>query len=454
MFKRIFAVLVAAVMCLTVSSCWNGGEEQVSEVTVATTAEGKKIIKMYAWLVTDDNLYGAVADFNKKSSEYRVELTEYVNEYEDEPLVRLNTDITAGNVPDILVVHRAMPVKSYIDKGLFADLYEFIDSDPELKREDFLDSVFRAYERDGKLCELVPEFYIETVTGKTSLVGDKQGRTAEEFIALAETYPDKKIMNGSTTKSSALDMFVQYSYGSFIDQSTGRCSFDSKEFIALLEFCNRFPFEISEDYFMDEYQFVDEDYDLLNGNTLFSSEWVIADFTVIRKLERAVYGEPVTFMGFPGAGGNGAVIHPQSEYAIISSSQNKEGAWEFLRYFYSEEYQDGIISSNSNFPVRLSSLEILAENAKKGRYNAHEREYEEPKWNLFGKEITIGVNTDEDNQRVYDLIGSAVGIMENDVYIYSIIKEESAAYFSGQKSAEETTEIIQNRVSNYIDENY
>lgn len=452
MYKKIFAAFTAAVLCLVISSCGKGGVEQLSEVTEATTADGKKIIKMYAWLVTDDKLYGAVADFNKKSSEYRVELTEYVNEYKEDPLVRLNTDITTGNAPDILAVHRAMPVKSYIDKGLFADLYEFIDSDPELKREDFLDSVFRAYERDGKLCELVPEFYIETVTGKTSLVGGKQGRTAEEFIALAEAYPDKKIMNGCTTKSSTLDMFVQYSYGSFIDQSTGRCSFDSEEFTALLKFCNRFPFEISEDYFMNEYQLIDEDYDLLNGNTLFSSEWVIADFTVIRRLERAVYGEPVTFMGFPGACGNGAVIRPQSEYAVISSSQNMEGAWEFLRYFYSEEYQDGIISSNSNFPVRLSSLEVLAENAKKGRYSALEKEYEEPKWNLFGKEITIGVNTDEDNQRVYDLIGSAVGIMENDAYIYSIITEESSAYFSGRKSAEEAAEIIQNRVQNYLDE--
>ena len=453
LFKKILAVLTAAALCLMISSCGKGGEEQVSEVTAATTADGKKIIKMYAWLVTDNKLYDAISDFNLRSSEYRVELTEYVHKYKDEPLIRLNTDITTGNSPDILVVHQAMPVKSYIDKGLFADLYEFIDSDPDLNREDFLDSVFKAYERDGKLCELVPEFYIETVTGKTSLVGDKQGRTAEEFIKLAEAYPDKKIMNGYTTKSSALDMLVQYSYGSFIDQSTGRCSFDSEEFTALLEFCDRFPFEISEDYFADEYSWVDEEYALLNGNTLFSSEWVIADFTVIRKLERAIYGEPVTFMGFPGAGGNGAVIYPQSEYAIISSSPNKEGAWEFLRYFYSEEYQDSIISSNSNFPVRLSSIEIMAENAKNGSYNPLEQKYEEPTWYLFGKEITIGVNTDEDNRRIYDLLGSAVGVMERDNYIYEIISDEAAEYFGGQKSAKEAAAIIQNRVSKYIAEN-
>ena len=44
--------------------------------------------------------------------------------------------------------------------------------------------------------------------------------------------------------------------------------------------------------------------------------------------------------------------------------------------------------------------------------------------------------------------------MENDAYIYNIITEESYAYFSGQKSAEEVAEIIQNRVQNYIDENH
>ncbi|MCM1024530.1 MAG: extracellular solute-binding protein [Prevotella sp.] len=446
------AILAAAAMCLTFSSCAKGGEE-IPE-PAAVTEDGKKIIKVYAWLVTDDGLYSAIRDFNAKSSEYKAELTEYASTYKEEPLIRLNTDLTTGNAPDILVVSQAMPVKSYIDKGLFADIYEFIDSDPDMKREDFLESVFRAYERDGRLCEIVPEFYIETVTGKTSLVGDKQGRTAEEFIALAETYPDKKIMNGSTTKSGALDMFVRYSFGSFIDRNTGKCSFDSEEFTALLEFCNRFPFEIPDGYFENEYSPVDEDYDLFNGNTLFSSEWTISSFTAIRLLERAVYGEPVTFMGFPGAGGNGAVIRPKSEYAIISDSANKEGAWEFMRYFYSEEYQDGIISSPSpNFPVRMSSLEILAENAKKGRYNPLERKYEEPVANLFGKEVTVGVNTDGDNRRIYDLIGSAAGVMEQDNYIYQIISDEAAVYFSGQRPVGETAEIIRNRVQNYLDEN-
>lgn len=95
----------------------------------------------------------------------------------------------------------------------------------------------------------------------------------------------------------------------------------------------------------------------------------------------------------------------------------------------------------------------MAGNAKKGRYSALEKEYEEPTWDQFGKEIKLGLNTDEDNRRIYDLINSAAGTVENDYYIYEIIINESAAYFAGQKSAEEVAEIIRNRVHNYLDEN-
>lgn len=35
----------------------------------------------------------------------------------------------------------------------------------------------------------------------------------------------------------------------------------------------------------------------------------------------------------------------------------------------------------------------------------------------------------------------------------TIISDETGAYFSGQKSAKEVADIVQNRVSNYVNEN-
>lgn len=435
--RKIFAAVMSAAMVLAISSCGKNQERQVPNITVAQPANGKKIIKIYSWLILDYKLYDSISDFNKRNTEYEIQLAEYNEGSYSDRITQLNLDITSGNIPDILVVEESMPVKSYIDKGLFADIYGFIDNDPDIKREDFLDSVFKAYERDGKLYEVVPEFSIGTVEGKTSLVGEKQGRTAEEFIALAEKYPDKKMMNGFTTKSGALDLLLRYSFARFADPSTGECSFNSEDFIKLLEFCNKFPLEEDENYFKNENWFSDEAADLLNGNTLFSATYVINNFRAIRRLEHTTFGEPITLMGYPEAGGNGSVIVPVAQYAVFDASPNKEGAWEFLKYFYSEEYQNAIVSSGYNFPVRLSSLALAAENAKKEN-----------------NEIDYGANTDEDNQRIFDLLNSAAGgVIENDIIIFNIIEEETMTYFSGKKSAKEAAEVIQNRVQNYIDEN-
>ena len=70
----------------------------------------------------------------------------------------------------------------------------------------------------------------------------------------------------------------------------------------------------------------------------------------------------------------------------------------------------------------------------------------------MGNEVTVGINTDEDSQKIYDLLNGAVAGREN-YSVTDIITEEAAAYFAGQKSAKEVAEIIQNRVQNYLDEN-
>ncbi|MCM1382554.1 MAG: extracellular solute-binding protein [Muribaculaceae bacterium] len=181
----------------------------------------------------------------------------------------------------------------------------------------------------------------------------------------------------------------------------------------------------------------------------------ISDFRDIRELEQGIFGEPVTFMGYPDVGGNGSVARSwAAQFAVFADTENKDGAWEFIKYFYSEEYQDGYfldpLKNGGYLPVRVSALEKLAEEAKQPIRNGNK--YIEPYiTDAAGNEIPIGTNTDEDNQKVYDLLNGAV-FSEPNYEIINIIKEEAGSYFSGQKSAEQAAEIIQNRVQNYLDE--
>ena len=118
-----------------------------------------------------------VVEFNKTNPEYRIQITDYFQyNTEDDYTIgttRLNTDIVSGKVPDILVLNENLPLESYMAKGLFEDLYPYIDKDDAFRREDFFPNVLKAYENNGKLYRLVPRFTVYTVTGKTADVGDR-----------------------------------------------------------------------------------------------------------------------------------------------------------------------------------------------------------------------------------------------------------------------------------------
>lgn len=442
--KKIFAALTAAALCLTVSSCGENGNEQVPETAAAeTTAEGKKIIKMTV-MGMDTALELRVADFNRTSEEYEIEVTDRGNENLANVIDTLNLEIIAGSTPDIIDGF-FLPVESYVEKGLLADLYGFIDSDPEMCRGDFLENVFKACEINGGLYQNITSFYLNALMGKSSIIGEMQGRSSDDFIDLAEKYPDKKFFDMPMSKYGIFKEFIQYGWQSFIDKNTGKCDFNGERFIRILEFCNTFPEKYDSSFMLDPNWSQSEADDLLNGNTIFTvCSRDICDFYVLRRLEEHTFGEPVTIAGYPDADGNGALIDAIGSYVVFESSPVKDGAWEFLRYYYSDEYQKNLVLQYI-LPVKKSALEFAAEDAKKGYYLSYADEYSD----------AYTPNTDEDNQRIIDLIEGAAcrgnDISEN--YVYSIIREEAAMYFSGQRPVGETAAIIQNRVQIYLDEN-
>ncbi len=404
----------------------------------------KELVKIYALAVNND-VKRAITDFNKNSSEYYIELTDFYDaggDYADK-LSRMNMEMTSGNIPDIIALSGAMPVESYVSKGLLADLYDLMDSDADFNREDYLQNIFSAYETDGKLYEAVPGFSIQTLVGKTSKVGDSHGWTMDEFIEFADENASDGSWQGlfeptSCSKINMLLTFMTFNFGSYMNEKTGECYFDGDDFIKLLEFCGRFPEKtVSKDKidYSSELTAYREDRTLLMTTT-------IGSFRDIKKLEQTEFGGSVTFKGYP-CGGNGSFISEDLSLAITSKAAAPDGAWEFVKYFWSDGYQSKYLGEQSyNFPVKISVLERAAELAKTNadRENYSGRPAAEP-------------NTDEDNARVMEFIKSLTESRSYNSYVYDIVREEAAAYFSGQKSAEDVSEIIQNRASNYFAEN-
>ena len=235
---------------------------------------------------------------------------------------------------------------------------------------------------------------------------------------------------------------MEYGWQSFIDSETGKCDFRGDKYIRLLEFCNTFPDKADNRMSDPNWSQIAEE-ELLNGKTLFTLlNNRIGNFYDLRILEDHIFGEPVAIAGYPDAEGNGALIYADGSYVVFEASPVKEGAWEFLRYYYSDEYQKGVVRED-RFPVKKSALDFAAKDAKKGLYLLHLDDYSD----------AYSPNTDEDNKKITDLIEGAVCRVETtENFVYSIIQEEAEMYFAGQRPAKETAEIIQNRVQNYLDE--
>lgn len=441
------------------SYSWGGGDSLVLSILTEIPPEtlpDKKLIKLYS-MYLDMDVKRHVLEFNKNSLEYEVELTSYYD-YGDQGITQMNNDMIAGNLPDIIILNSALPVDSYIAKGLFADIYEFMENDPDINRSDYLENIFKAYEVNGKLYEIVPTFNVSTLVGKSSVVGDTPGWTMDEFISFVDANPDKIAFPDYSTKSDVLNSFIYYCYSSYINKETGECYFDGDNFIKLLEFCNRFVTKLPDDFwdhYYDDYDWRAEETELRTGKRLFETT-SFSQFSRIREIEQGTFGEPITFKGYPGASGSGSAINAYTTMAITSKAKNAEGAWEFMKYFYSDEYQDQYTTRNSySFPIKMSSLEKLAESAKERPYWEDEdgnKEYYDNTYWIGDERIDIGVNTDEDNQKVMDFLKSVDNVYRYDTNITKIISEETGPYFEGQKSAKEVAGIIQNRVSNYIAE--
>lgn len=175
-----------------------------------------------------------------------------------------------------------------------------------------------------------------------------------------------------------------------------------------------------------------------------------------------LFGEKVAFVGYPNSERKGNLVQPNGGCMGLSSkSENKDGAWEFMKTMISEEYQDSLIREHGNwgFPIRKETLEKQFEKDMTPEYyedeNGEKVEQAKTTWGWDDFEMEIMAATQEEIDAVKALIASAEKTSSNvnDEQLTNIITEESEPFFKGQKTAADTAAIIQNRIQIYVNEN-
>lgn len=425
---------------------WNSSGSQtevavVKEVDASEITDIKNLTLAMLWMNPD--VEEKIIAFNKSQDSYHITIKTYGDgnmEYED-ALNNYMTAITSDPDIDIVLFNGYADALNFTAKGLNADLYALMEKDEELSREDFLPNILTACEYDGKLAFLPTAFSLQTVVGKAEDVGTEPGWTVQEMKELLASKPEGTQLFYGMDRGTALMMSMSLGYNDFINWEDSSCNFDSREFIEVLEFAALFPEQF-------EYTADSEDSNvLLNEGKVLLDQYYLGDFEQIQ-MYRAIFGGDTTFIGFPTSEGNGAMLNLINLFGISNNCEDLDGAWQFLRTFYmpKETSEEEVYYNSYGFSTRKDEFEKFCENAMKEKEGTST-------WSWGDFTVEIQPATQEEVDEVKDLVyhtTAVSGAVSED--ISNIIMEEAAAFFSGQKTAEDVAGIIQSRMQVYLSE--
>ena len=425
-------------------------EEQKSVFTLYSKVDpsevkDKETITLGSMWGIDDNIRTAAIKFNKENDKYRIEFKDYSEGTDWEDVEnKVNAEFAAGNIPDIMDLN-GLSYEQYAEKGIFEDLTPYYEKDDAVSVDDILPSVRKAMEIDGKLYYVSPSFSMYSLIAAKKDVGDRTGWTFEEMKELLEEKGDGVRPFWTENKTEILQGLMYTSINDYIDWSTGKCNFDSDDFKSLLEIAGKGTDE-ETDYSED----APSQPELIKaGKVLFADGWMdIENVEVYHKM----YNGDITFIGYPCEDKQGSYFNFDSMYGIYSKSKYKEGAWEFIKTLMTKDYQaTGYHIFNT--PTNKDAFENYMKAKTTTTKYTDEYGCKSPTQRGNDFEVTIGPLSKEEEQLYRDLVNNTVKVAGSNTAISDIIIEEAKNYFGGQKSVDETAQIIQNRVTTYVNEN-
>ena len=231
-------------------------------------------------------------------------------------------------------------------------------------------------------------------------------------------------------------MALDADLGNYLNLAERECFFNDGRFAALLERIVQLGIPPLEPIDVKEIMASGQSLSGVMKERFFKRE-VLTYRTTVSSLDSyqdavAEMGETSEWVGYPT--GNGIPYNEMisnTPLGINHASEAKEGAWAFLEFLLSENYQ----GRKTGFPVRQDSFEKYLEQTQ-----------------MFNGVVQIEL-TEKDKEVLQSIIDHAYWMQAQAPYeVFHIIYEEAGAVFAGDKTSEEAAEIIQRRVQLYIQE--
>lgn len=454
-----------------------------------------KTVLTFACMYLDWNMRDAIVKFNRASNTHRIVVRDYSEYNTDDDynagIQKLNTEMLSGKLPDMIDINTySMPVEQYAAKGFLTDLYELIDADADLSRESFVQPVIKALESaDGKLYQLPNTFAVSTAIALDKVAGDYDTwNLASVKDAMTKLQDGASVFDVYRTKTDILQTCISRNIDAFVDWENGSAHFDSDEFKALLEFANQFPETYDWENATDEEN--DSAQNRMNAGKQLMTDMYVSSFEDML-YQLTGYNGGVKFVGYPSEDGtSNHTFQIDGSIAISSTCADKTAAWNFMKQFLTEDYQSG--SNVWNFPINQKAFDQKMKDAMTEEYQTDENgnvvkdengnPIRIPKMTYYTTDagggvafaattetaastvviggsgvnedgsISIYAMTQEQADQILDLINATTAVYGYDESILNIISDEAAAYFAGEKSLDDTANMIQSRVNLYVAE--
>lgn len=414
-------------------------------------------------VLTLASLWGGGSDivnqFNQSQNKYRIQIVDYSQYNSEEPpytadgaMNQLKMDLISGKAPDIIITQNHNDITALSAKGAFVDLYQFMENDPDVNRDTLMPNLLKACENSsGQLYSLAPSFSIKTMAAKTKLT-DKENWTLDDMISLYDNAPSTAdhLYDGMSKEEMFRNLF--YAATDLVDYESGECHFNSPDFVKILEFCNRFvdevdmPDKLSDPEAHQQY-YTDKFYWWSNDRIIVSEIGAGGD-TSLSYTRDVDARDDITLVGYPSSNGSGGKLDLSENIAISATCPDKEGAWQFVRSYFTKEYQ--LAENEWGGKTNIQGLSARKDGFERDMYrsshftdeNGESVDYRESKGDKY-----YPLTQEEEEKLTNYILGCDTIYGDYDADVLNICLEEASAYFAGETTAENAADMIQNRAS-------
>ncbi len=361
MKKKVVSILLLCTMGVSlISGC---GTAKQAEAT--KTADGKVEVDFwYSGGKTAVNVVQDIVDeFNESQDKYEVKTTtqaDYTETYE-----KLQAGIAGNNAPDMALLD-VDKSRNLSEKNLIEDLSSYVEADTDFNADDFLPVFYnQGKDENGKLFALpaygtTQVLYYNVEAFKNAGIDPESIRTWQDLADAAKkmTSADGSFIGWEPMWGYANLVDASLSNGASLLSEDGKtCLINSKEWVDVWE---SFRTWIHDDKIMKvnsggqgwEYWYTTIDDVLQNkagGYTGSSGDQADLDFSIVQAMEQ------------PGFNDNASAPTADALQLVMlqqSSDEEKQGAFEFMKYFTSAESQAQWSMSTGYIPVRESTQEV------------------------------------------------------------------------------------------------